>query len=783
MRAAAIALVGLFLVLKTAVFGQTDSIFPPLRIGDWQQHLPWQRTLSISSSSQKIYCATDWAVVEIDRTERTPNYLTKVEGLSDAGMQLVRFNRNTNLLLIAYTNANLDLYDPTDGSITNLPFIKKNINIAGDKTVYDVAFNGSDAYLCTGFGAVKMNLTTAEVDFTVFTGVPVRSFAVFKNHYYLGTDEGAYRIALNDANPADFSRWSLLGQAQGFAPGQAVGALMPYGDDLYVGLESEGLLRYNGMQAATVADQKSDMEVRFMTAESGGLVVGWRGSDVGKVEYLDVPTGAFAEVQGACGATRALWAIEDGTRNFWFADQFEQFRYFENSSGQCERFVFNSPYTHHVTDLALRGKKVFVAARGADGNLNPRGYQEGVFLLDDDGRWRRYNGDSNPELVTNDTHKDWWRVLPHPTDERMYIGSFVGGMVEMNDDGTASKIFDKNNSILQNAGAAGTGRTAIGGFAWDEQDNLWICNYGAARPIAVREPDGSLHNFSSSAGANFLQVAIDQSNYKWFVGAFEGGVVVYDSGAKVDDPSDDRYRHINSSNSVLATNAVNCVAPDLDGDVWVGTQAGLYSFECGSNIFDTQNPCKGTRQIINVDGFNGYLLQDENIRCIAVDGANRKWVGTTNGIYVQSQDGRTTLARFTATNSPLFDNTINDIAIDGKTGLVWIGTAAGLLSLRTEATDGGKLQSPQAYAYPNPVRADYDGPIAIYGLARDSNVKITDVAGHLVYEGTALGGQAIWDGRDYLGRRAASGVYLIYASSSESFDNPDTVITKVVILN
>ena len=131
----------------------------------------------------------------------------------------------------------------------------------------------------------------------------------------------------------------------------------------------------------------------------------------------------------------------------------------------------------------------------------------------------------------------------------------------------------------------------------------------------------------------------------------------------------------------------------------------------------------------------------------------------------------------------LSDGLAKDIAINAQSGVVWIGTANGLVSLRSEATLGGRVNSAAPYAYPNPVRPDYDGPIAIYGLARDANIKITDMAGQLVYEGTAIGGQAVWNGRDYLGRRAASGVYLIYATSSESFDTPDAVITKVVIIN
>ncbi|HNM27452.1 MAG TPA: regulator, partial [Saprospiraceae bacterium] len=155
----------------------------------------------------------------------------------------------------------------------------------------------------------------------------------------------------------------------------------------------------------------------------------------------------------------------------------------------------------------------------------------------------------------------------------------------------------------------------------------------------------------------------------------------------------------------------------------------------------------------------------------------------TNGIFVQSGSGEVQEARFTATNSPLFDNAITDIAINQSTGEAWIGTEKGLISVRAEATQGGAVNSDAPYAYPNPVRPDYDGPIAIYGLARDANVKITDISGNLVYEGKALGGQAIWNGRDYLGRRAASGVYLVFATSSETFDNPDAVIAKVVILN
>jgi ligand-binding sensor domain-containing protein len=347
--------------------------------------------------------------------------------------------------------------------------------------------------------------------------------------------------------------------------------------------------------------------------------------------------------------------------------------------------------------------------------------------------------------------------------------------------GAQTKCYTQYNSILQNAGISGANRTAIGGMAFDDAGNLWICNYDAAAPIAVLKADGTLRNFSASPENNLLQVAIDRNGYKWFAVGFNGGVMVYDSGSDIDSPADDRYRVFTTANSVLPSNTVYCVEVDLDGDVWVGTQQGTVSFECGSNAFDVN--CKGSRRIVNVDGFNGYLFENEEIRTIAVDGANRKWFGTSTGVFVQSPSGEVQEEHFTSTNSPLFDNTITDIAIDHTTGEVWIGTVKGLISYRAEATKGTKINSPKPYAYPNPVRPDYDGPIAIYGLANDANVKVTDVAGNLVYEGKAFGGQAVWDGRDYLGRRAASGVYLIFATSSELFENPDAAIAKIVILN
>ncbi|MFN0034899.1 MAG: hypothetical protein ACKVUS_07530 [Saprospiraceae bacterium] len=770
-----------FLSFLGKTFSQTDTIFPPLQIGEWRQHLPWQRSKDVTQSSDKVYFATEWAVVEIDKAERSSRFLTKVEGLSDVGMNLLRYNAAAKVLLLTYTNSNIDLFYPADRSVVNLPIIQKNPNIIGDKQIYNIFFDGKIAYFACGFGVLKFDLEDAEAEYTVFTNIPVRSFAVYNGYLWAGTEDGLYRLPENDENPADFSRWEEVSETTGFPTNLSYNHIAVWDGKLWLGAAKQ-FLRYDGTTVTEIASHP-DRTVKYLSAEGPGLMLGWANENtfgIGTVDYLET-NGARSEIHWNCGAEFPLYGIEDGTKKFWFADRNDEFRYYDHNTGVCDKFSFNSPYTQRNSEIAFGSDgTTYIATPGPGPNLGVDGNRDGVFSFKN-GHWKRWSWTTTPEIVdAEDTYKDLWKVAPHPTEDKTFVGSWVGGMFEFVE-GNYKKKYSKSNSILQNAGQSGLERTAISGLAFDQDNHLWISNYGATSPIAVLKADGTMRNFNASPANNLLQVAVDQNGYKWFVIAFNAGILVYDSGADIDSPDDDRYRLITTANSVLPTNFINCITVDLDGDVWVGTQQGTVSFECGANVFD--DDCKGRRRIVSVDGFNGYLLETEDVKTIAVDGANQKWFGTSNGVFVQSPDALTQVARFTNTNSPLFDNAINDIAINPKTGEAWIGTEKGVISLRTGATEGGRVNRPTAYAYPNPVQPGYDGPIAIYGLARDANVKVTDAAGHLVYEGKALGGQAVWNGRDYLGRRAASGVYLIFATSEASFDQPDAIVTKLVILN
>jgi hypothetical protein len=211
----------------------------------------------------------------------------------------------------------------------------------------------------------------------------------------------------------------------------------------------------------------------------------------------------------------------------------------------------------------------------------------------------------------------------------------------------------------------------------------------------------------------------------------------------------------------------------------VGTDEGVAVFYSPQDIL-TSERSDAERILVNVDGYVQYLLETESVKAIAVDGANRKWFGTERaGVFLLSADGTEQIHHFTEDNSPLFSNNIACIAINDETGEVFFGTAKGLISFKGTATPGTPTNT-DVYAYPNPVRPGYSGPIAIKGLVQDAVVKITDVTGTLIYETRAEGGQAIWNGYNFDGRRASTGVYLVFISTD---DGKEAMVTKILFVN
>ncbi len=777
-------------LLGLSLWGQ--NVMP---LGQWRAHLPYQNGLSVTQSENEVFFATRQSILILDKEERSTDFLSKVEGLSNADIRLVKYIEGSEVLMVVYQNSVIDLYQ--DGKVLTLNNIKNFVNFPGAKVINDVFVqNDSIVYLSASYGISKFNVKTARFVFSTFTGVEVNATAIYEGNMYIATDEGVYRLTEAANFPEDFTLWELLGPDEGFPGDYSSQQLTRYENRLYLGVDHD-LYYIEGEASPTLVHEAADgYDMEYLSAEGAHLLAGYRcrsNCSRSQVFYFDKNM-RLGELAPGCIAV-PYYALEDQKGRVWFADDFRAYRMVENiTDPNCNLININSPWSEKNWQIIVADDELWIAAGALNQTLSQLFLDHGFFRLKD-GQWTTYNRyntsglDGEDKSSPEDDLFDLLTVAVHPTNGTVYGGSFFSGLAEMKitDNGNEVKMYNFSNSPLEKA-RGDEKRTRISGLDFDEQGNLWISNHSAfdGHPIAMLNSDGNFQTFSKSCGETALfEVDVDLSGIKWFiVGNAGSGVVAFNEG-ELGDPNDDRCKEFNASNSELTTNATNCLVADLEGDVWVGTDDGVIIFECGGSAFDPA--CTGTRRVVEWDdGFNGYLMESQSIQALAVDGANRKWVGTTSGVFLLAPDGEELVARFTAENSPLPDNTIIDIAVNDKTGEVFFGTNKGVVSYQGDAIGGFRINQENIEVFPNPVRPDYIGDVTIRGLARDATVKITDVNGKLVYETKALGGQAIWNGNDYNGRRANSGVYLVFSSSNPrhvNFGKPDGAVAKIVLIH
>jgi len=764
----------ILLVLLTVgrLSGQSD-----LRIGDWADHLPYNVGHTVTQSDDKVYYGTPYALMAIDKADSTQvTFFSKVDGLSDVDPSWIKYHKELQVLVVGYANGNIDLID--DQGVTNINDIVRNTNIQGDKRITRIYSEGGPiVYLCTPFGLVQLNITTGLFGSTVFTGSPVNDFLVLGGTYYMATDAGLYTYQPASGKLIeDIASWDKV-FVSGLGFNYPCRALAVFEGVVYAGMDTDLYRLDQGEFILWYA--REGFSIEFLSAEGKNLMAGFRCDNecIGKVFYF---RGAgFWHENGILCTARPTYAIEDERGRVWYADEFPYFRLAENQFTPCASLEYETPYSGNVSELTIKDGLLYVATGGVSESYGYQGNKDGYFTFDRT-NWTTYNQFNTPEIAATGL-ENFFRILPHPAKDKLYVGSYWGGLLEV--ENGQYKVYDDTNSSLQ--GAVGDEqRERVSGLAFDAEGNLWVTNYLAARPLSVLKTDGTWRSFDlpCSSITNLSQIVVDQRGYKWIMlYSKSAGVIVYDDRGTIDNPADDRCIQLGSSNSAIPSNSVQCLAVDRDGDIWVGTAEGPVVFDGAGDVF---NGHAGSRIRVDQDGVLNYLLGQETVYSIAVDGANRKWFGTGSGVFVQSPAGNEEVASFNTENSPLLDNRIIDIAIDGQNGVVYIATNGGIMSYRTDATDGEFLHSSNVYAFPNPVRPDYDGPIAIRGLAEDAVVKITDVRGQILFETRSLGGQAIWDGRDLKGRRAETGVYLVFSTNAGSdFSKPDALVTKILVVH
>ena len=743
----------LFLLFSTAaasaVLAQGQSL------GGWRSHYPYYIVTSVATNGTTVYAAADGGFFSYNTQTGEIITHSKVDGMSDAGCDKMGYDATTSTALVSYTNGNLDLY--RNGSFFNIPFIKLR-TAAGNKQITDIYADGGTAWVSSGIGALVLDLQKQEIKETYnFTldgeDLPIKAIRPFGTFLFAATAKGLYRAPRTGKNLQDFAgSWMRLDSinVQGLAatPTQ----LWAYGP--------AGALRLNAANTLDTvlpagnavhidAVQKGIALSRLFTAPDGALF--------GRVQVLDA-TGMLIDSVNI-GFPGGAVTVSDGT--YWIADRFGGLAY-RTTEFSPPRVVPSGPALATAYDMEVRNRELVVVHGGFNDTYVPLGIPGEISRLPAGSfEWQKSKPFGNVrDLVT---------TLPN-ADGSAWYGSIQDGLFLLKADGSTEKY------------AAGVlepwfdipGQYGVQSLVRDLAGNLIVGQYKAtANEIAVRTPAGEWYHYTAE-GAGFAGglprsvdgLLVDDFGQKWWFQPQGGGVFVYDDNNTPENTADDRSINIGVGVAPkgLPSAKVLSLVKDRDGSIWAGTDKGIGIFNCPGSVLNRQ--CEAEQRTVQYDNFAGYLFETEQVKVITVDGANRKWIGTNNGIWLISPDAQKVILRFTTENSPLPSNNIRSIVIDEVTGDVYIGTNNGLVSYRGDATTGS-TEGSELVSFPNPVASGYNGPVAITGLPENADVRITDIAGQLVFKTQAAGGQATWNGRDYTGKRAASGVYLIFATNRD----------------
>jgi len=738
------------------------SVFSEITANNWHSYLSYYQTIAITEGDQKIFAANGNGLFSYNLSDKSFETKSRVEGLSDSGISAVSWSNSKGALLIGYSSGNLDLL--SGNTILNLPDLKLKTSIA-NKSINSIFCEGDFAWLSCNFGIVKINLKKWEVAETWMIGPEASPIAVNEltadvRYFWAATEAGVFRAEKSNPNLQDYHNWILQDRLP--FPGNPFKSIAVFNNKVYT-CDNAGKV-YSSDGTSWQFDYPEITGIRKIKAFASALTFICDKS----IEVMGASSRMTVSNYGALLPANSIISPADAfisnSGDLWIGDR--AFGVIQKSgSGMYLSIVPSSPSDNNARKLSTSGSNLFIATGNDD--LQSVTVPAEIHILKDQ-KWNSVNEVTDSKLSGL---KNITNVVSSPANPAHYWGSTRSdGLIEFEGD-KSIKIYNSSNSPL----GSQNGACKVGGLTYDADGNLWLTNPSGSNQLHFIKPDGTWKSISypgidnqfSSAG----DLIVTKTDTKWVI-VNHSDLFALRTKNTLDNTQDDLYRKTsvrsrfsNGETTVFkGYSQVNILAEDLDGYLWAGTENGVVLYTNPEALFgDTE--FYGVQPSVDLgDGLFHPILENEVVNAIAVDGGNRKWFGTLNsGVFLFSADGSKLLRHFNTDNSPLFSNSVSSIAINGQNGEVFFATERGLISWMGDATEGdGSFQ--HLYAWPNPVRETYQGDITIDGLVGESTVKITDVAGNLVYKTTSYGGRATWNGKTRTGNRVSTGVYLIFCA-------------------
>lgn len=766
--------------LFIAIFPAFSQVGPKV----WQDHLSLNRCISVTKLGSRIYAANSVGVVWFDESELNSQSLTKINGLNDVGVKLLRTNPHNNKLMVMYENCNIDVIDANQNISNYADFKLKILN--GKKSINEAFFYKQYAYLACGFGIVVFDTDKMEVKDTYVIGpngsdLEVYQVAMNDSLIFAATPNGMYQSNFKTKDLSNFNNWKMVGALPAgpyigvvAADGKVLAGYSPRMTNLTLTMQDTLFILKNNtwskydttgytlykmcLARDTMISYVDDYGLKVRNVNTG-VASNYITSFNGKVDFK-IADAYFGKDHLS---NTAYWVAD---LKYGLYQTYSYYPFYEQYP--VRRAGVNQAL---INSIDIYNGKVAISPSRPDDGGGSSYIDQGLNVLKD-GEWSYIEA---PDPTNGSRILDINSVLIDRKDPtHMWAGSWFNGLLEYKNNKLVAAYNPTNTPSMSEVNP---GSPRCSGLAMDADGNLWFANSDVSNYISVRKKNGIFQTYDFGTGRFTRKILVDKNNMVWALHEREGGITVLKHNNFGVPNVKLLTKDVNNGN--IQSNSAFSIAEDKDGKIWIGTSAGVVVFYNPASIFNSSSFDAQPIKIVQ-DGNVELLLSKEVVTTIAVDGANNKWMGTqTGGVYCFSPDGLTELYHFTKDNSPLYSNFVMDLNYDETTGDMYFGTDIGLQSFRSPILEG-EAQYSQVVAYPNPVRPKYQGSVYVRGLVDNSIVKIADVSGNIVWETKSHGGQIEWNVTTFAGNRVTPGVYIVYASST---DAEQKAVTKILVVN
>ena len=720
-------------VLCALVLASMTATAQTVQVSDWRTFSSMRTVTAADVDSKgRIWAATSGGVFVYDPAIDSVSEFRNIGALASLDVTAILCDRARGRVFVGCGDGALHIVSE-DFVWTVITDIRRATQYPR-RGIVDFVLDGSTLFMAAGFG-----LVTYDVDRSVFietvdriatmeAKTPVHGIALFGDSIWLATDAGVAVAARNVPTLRLPSVWTLLDTASGL-PRAPVSGIRATGTTVYVSV-GNGVFSANGhtfsllygssdpiLSLASINGSLSFSDKNGVRTPEGPIVAQWPGPLVGHTAVSMNNTTAY------------IGFVKDRSLAVWKNDT-------------MSAVEVNSPISNQFASLAVDTDGGLWVATDIDPPRSGTGvaYYDGAV-------WQNFTDATNSAIKTNACHR-----VSALSNGMVWIATWGKGAVRAERKNGIVELtqFTNTNSSLEGI-AADPNYVLSGDAAIDRQGNTYVVNEAAgSRTLAAFHPDGSTSaviNCTDPRSNLYRSLAVDGAGNQWIGSPFGNGILVLNDGV---------CATVRSSNTQLPDNSVNTVRIDRTGALWIGTAKGVAVISGPSSVSSTSIPF-----LRRITALTSVVVND-----IAIDALNYKWIATTGGVFVLNEDGTEVLATITMANAPILDDNIRSVAIDDRTGTVFLGTSSGLSTARTQS-----IRPEATYNVtfaPQPYRPSQDGSLTIDGLAADSDVRIMTIDGTLVAAMQTRGRQALWDGNDVQGRVVPPGVYIVHVVSAAS---------------